>query len=155
AYLSVQSIPGSRRSFRQLMVDIRDRYSRQVLFDPIGRHGQERLGRSSAVIVGCGAPGAIHAETLARARVSRPKLMDRDFVEESNLHRQLIFEESDASQRLPKSVAAARRINRINSSIEVEAIIEDVSRNNIEDLVNGAQVILDGTDNFETRFLIN
>jgi len=132
-----------------------DRYSRQVLFDGIGPRGQERLAASTAVIVGCGALGAIHAETLARAGVGRLVLVDRDFVEESNLHRQLMFDESDAKQRLPKAVAAARRINRINSSVQVEPVVTDVSYENIEDLVKGAEVILDGTDNFETRFLIN
>ena len=137
------------------MIQAQDRYSRQVLFDPIGRQGQDRLGKSSAVIIGCGALGAIHAETLARAGVGRLKLVDRDFVEESNLHRQLMFEESDASERLPKAIAAGRRINRINSSIEVEPVVADVNRDNIEDLLCGAEVILDGTDNFETRFLIN
>jgi adenylyltransferase/sulfurtransferase len=137
------------------MVGEHDRYSRQVLFEPIGRQGQDRLGKSSAVIIGCGALGAIHAETLARAGLARITLVDRDFVEESNLHRQLMFEESDARQRLPKAVAAARRINRINSSVNVQPVVADVSCDNIEDLVDGSHVILDGTDNFETRFLIN
>src|SRR5215831_17136681 len=137
------------------MLQNNDRYSRQVLFDPIGRQGQDRLGKSSAVIIGCGALGAIHAETLARAGVGRLRLVDRDFVEESNLHRQLMFEESDARGRLPKAVAAARRISRVNSSIEVESIVADVGYDNVEDMIAGADVILDGTDNFETRFLIN
>jgi molybdopterin/thiamine biosynthesis adenylyltransferase len=137
------------------MADLHERYSRQVLFDPIGRSGQERLSQSSAVIIGCGALGSIQAEILARAGVGRLRLVDRDFVEESNLHRQLMFEEADANDRLPKSVAAGRRINRINSSVKVEPLVADVSCENVEDLVRGSDIILDGTDNFETRFLIN
>jgi len=132
-----------------------DRYSRQALFGPIGLHGQDRLSKSTAVIIGCGALGGIHIETLARAGLGRLRLVDRDFVEESNLQRQLMFEESDAEHRLPKAVAAARRVNRINSSIDVEPVVVDAGADNIEDLIQGADVILDGTDNFEIRFLIN
>ncbi len=136
-------------------MSIEERYSRQILFAGIGREGQERLAASRAVIIGCGALGAIQAETFARAGVGRLTLVDRDFVEQSNLQRQIMFEESDACNRLPKSIAAARRISRVNSSIEVEAIVEDVNFENIEDIIRGADVVLDGTDNFETRFLIN
>jgi adenylyltransferase/sulfurtransferase len=132
-----------------------DRYSRQVLFDPIGSQGQDRLRESTAVVIGCGALGGIHIETLSRAGLGRLRLVDRDFVEESNLQRQLMFEESDAEERLPKAVAAARRIKRINSSIDVEPVVVDAGSDNIEDLIQGADVILDGTDNFEIRFLIN
>jgi adenylyltransferase/sulfurtransferase len=132
-----------------------ERYSRQVLFGGIGEAGQQRLLGSRAVIIGCGALGAVQAETLARAGVGRLRLVDRDFVEESNLQRQIMFEESDAAQRLPKAVAAARRMARVNSSIEVEPVVEDVSFDNIEELIAGSDVVLDGTDNFETRFLIN
>ena len=132
-----------------------DRYSRQALFGPIGLHGQDRLSKSTAVIIGCGALGGIHIETLARAGLGHLRLVDRDFVEESNLQRQLMFEESDAEHRLPKAVAAAGRVNRINSSIDVEPVVVDAGADNIEDLIQGADVILDGTDNFEIRFLIN
>lgn len=132
-----------------------DRYSRQVLFSGIGEEGQERLARSTAVIIGCGALGAIQAETLARAGVGRLLLVDRDFVEESNLQRQIIFDETDASERLPKSVAAARRIARVNSAIQVEPVVADVNFDNIEEIIAGADIVMDGTDNFETRFLIN
>jgi molybdopterin/thiamine biosynthesis adenylyltransferase len=137
------------------MVLSQDRYSRQVLFEPIGRRGQDRLGKSSAVIIGCGALGAIHAETLARAGVGRLRVVDRDFVEDSNLQRQLMFEETDANERLPKSIAAARRIGRVNSAVTVEPVVADVNYENVEDLVRGTDIILDGTDNFEARFLIN
>ncbi|HEX8184438.1 MAG TPA: ThiF family adenylyltransferase [Blastocatellia bacterium] len=134
---------------------IDDRYSRQVLFAPIGEAGQARLARSKVVIIGCGALGAVQAETLARAGVGHLTLVDRDFVEESNLQRQVMFEESDACERLPKPVASARRIARVNSSVEVEPIVTDVNFENVEELIAGADVVLDGTDNFETRYLIN
>lgn len=133
----------------------KDRYSRQILFTEIGETGQERLARSTAVIIGCGALGAVQAETLGRAGVGRLLLVDRDFVEESNLQRQIIFEETDATERLPKAIAAARRLARVNSAIEVEALVGDVNFENIEEIIDGADVVLDGTDNFETRFLIN
>ena len=134
---------------------IDERYSRQILFEGIKESGQRRLAGSKAVIIGCGALGAIQAETLARAGVGRLALVDRDFVEQSNLQRQIMFEESDASQRLPKAVAAARRIARVNSKIEVEPVVADANFENIEEIIAGADVALDGTDNFETRFLIN
>jgi adenylyltransferase/sulfurtransferase len=132
-----------------------ERYSRQILFEGIGEEGQARLGRSKAVIIGCGALGAVQAETLARAGVGRLVLVDRDVVEESNLQRQIMFEESDALNRLPKAVAAASRIARVNSDTRVDPIVTDVSFENIEEIIAGADVVLDGTDNFETRFLIN
>src|SRR5262245_46680334 len=99
-------------------MSLTERYSRQILFDAIGESGQQRLHKARAVIVGCGALGAVQAETLARAGVGSLLLVDRDFVEESNLQRQIMFEESDAKERLPKAVAAARRINRVNSDIQ-------------------------------------
>ena len=132
-----------------------DRYSRQLLFTGIGREGQVRLGQSSVVIIGCGALGAMQAEMLARAGVGRLRLIDRDFVEESNLHRQIMFEERDAAERVPKAVAAAARISRINSETLVEPVVRDVNYTNIEYLIRDTDVILDGTDNFETRYLIN
>lgn len=134
---------------------IEERYSRQALFPPIGHAGQARIDGAKVVIVGCGALGAVQAETLARAGVGRLILVDRDFVEESNLQRQIMFEESDARERLPKSVAAARRIARVNSRVRVEPVVTDVSFENVEELIAGADVVLDGTDNFETRYLIN
>jgi molybdopterin/thiamine biosynthesis adenylyltransferase len=136
-------------------MEIPERYSRQILFDGIGRSGQQNLARSRVVIIGCGALGATCAETLARAGVGGLILVDRDFVEESNLQRQIMFEESDARARLPKAVAAARRIARVNSEIKVEPIVADVNFQNIEEIVARADLIMDGTDNFETRFLIN
>jgi len=132
-----------------------DRYSRQRLFAPIGEAGQARLAEARVVIIGCGALGAMQAETLARAGVGRLTLVDRDFVEESNLQRQIMFEEADARERLPKAVAAARRISRVNSDVQVDAVVADVNFENIEELIANADLVIDGTDNFETRYLIN
>lgn len=132
-----------------------ERYSRQVLFDKIGREGQEKLLASRVLIVGCGALGASHAEMLSRAGVGRLRIVDRDFVEYTNLQRQTLFSESDAADRLPKAVAAKNRIARINSEVEVEAIVADVNNSNVESLIDGCDVVLDGTDNFQIRYLLN
>jgi molybdopterin/thiamine biosynthesis adenylyltransferase len=133
----------------------RDRYSRQILFAEIGERGQERLLASHAVIVGCGALGSMQALALARAGVGRLTIIDRDYVDESNLQRQFLFEESDAAEAIPKAVAAARRLQRINSAIHVRSVVADLNPTNAEELLADAGVILDGTDNFETRYLIN
>jgi len=133
----------------------RQRYSRQILFAGIGESGQEALLRSHAVIVGCGALGSFHAAALARAGVGALTIIDRDYVEPSNLHRQWLFEESDAEEALPKAAAAQRRIAGINSSVRVRGIVADLTAGNIEELVRDAGVLLDGTDNFDTRYLIN
>jgi molybdopterin/thiamine biosynthesis adenylyltransferase len=133
----------------------RERYSRQILFPGIGEAGQEALLRAHAVIVGCGALGSFHAAALARAGVGRLTIVDRDYVEPSNLQRQWLFEESDAAESLPKAVAAQKRIAAINSSISVRAAVADLTASNVEDLLNEAGLILDGTDNFDTRYLIN
>jgi adenylyltransferase/sulfurtransferase len=132
-----------------------ERYSRQILFSEIGEAGQQRLLESSAVIVGCGALGTALANLLVRAGVGKLRIVDRDFVEPSNLQRQALFEESDALEALPKAVAAERRLRAINSGVSVEGIVADVSPKNAEELLRGFPVILDGTDNFETRFLLN
>lgn len=133
----------------------REKYSRQILFAPIGVGGQERLLESRAVILGCGALGAAQAQALVRAGVGTLRIVDRDFVEESNLHRQMLFDEADARESLPKAVAAERKLRGINSDVHVEGIVADVDSRNIEDLVKGFQVILDATDNFEARYLLN
>jgi molybdopterin/thiamine biosynthesis adenylyltransferase len=132
-----------------------DRYSRQILFNGIGTAGQRRLAESRALIIGCGALGSAQAESLARAGVGRLRIADRDFVESSNLQRQTMFTESDARERLPKAIAAANHIGEINSEVEVEAEIVDVNHSNIEQLIQDCDVVLDGTDNFATRYLIN
>jgi molybdopterin/thiamine biosynthesis adenylyltransferase len=132
-----------------------ERYSRQILFSEIGEAGQTRLLESSAVMVGCGALGTALANLLVRAGVGKLRIVDRDFVEPSNLQRQTLFEESDAQEALPKAVAAERRLRAINSGVLVEGIVADVSSKNAEELLGGFPLILDGTDNFETRFLLN
>ncbi|MEQ1645267.1 MAG: ThiF family adenylyltransferase [Pyrinomonadaceae bacterium] len=132
-----------------------ERYSRQILFREIGRKGQEKLLNSRVLLVGCGALGAAHAEMLARAGVGKLRIVDRDFVEFTNLQRQTLFKESDAAERLPKAVAAKTRIAEINSEIEVEAIVADVNNSNIESLIDGCDLVIDGTDNFQVRYLVN
>lgn len=132
-----------------------ERYSRQILFNEIGKAGQEKLLNSRVLLVGCGALGASHAEMLARAGVGRLRIVDRDFVEFTNLQRQTLFKESDAAERLPKAVAAKMRISEINSEIDVESIVADVNNSNIESLIEGCDLVLDGTDNFQIRYLLN
>jgi molybdopterin-synthase adenylyltransferase len=131
------------------------RYSRQVRFALLGEEGQRRIRAAHVAIVGCGALGTVQAEALARAGVGRLRLIDRDFVEWSNLQRQFLFEETDAAEGLPKAVAAARRLARVNAEAEVEPIVADLVPANALDLFEDVDLILDGTDNFETRFLIN
>jgi molybdopterin/thiamine biosynthesis adenylyltransferase len=132
-----------------------ERYSRQILFSGIGKEGQRQLLESRALIVGCGALGSAHAESLARAGVGKLRIADRDFVEASNLQRQTMFTERDAAERIPKAVAAANHIHDLNAEIEVEPEIVDVNHSNIERLIEDCDVVLDGTDNFATRYLIN
>jgi adenylyltransferase/sulfurtransferase len=131
------------------------RYSRQELFAGLGREGQERLRRARVLVVGVGALGSASAETMVRAGLGRVTLVDRDFVEESNLQRQSLFEEDDAARGLPKAVAAEARLRRINSEVEVKGIVGDVDAANVSALVGEADLVLDGTDNFDTRFLLN
>ena len=132
-----------------------DRYSRQVLFSGIGIEGQRKLLQSRALLIGCGALGSSHAESLARAGVGKLRIVDRDFVEASNLQRQTMFTERDADERIPKAVAAAKHLREINRDIEVDSQIADVNHSNIESLIKNCDVVLDGTDNFATRYLIN
>lgn len=132
-----------------------EKYSRQILFAPLGRDGQQKLHDAQVLIIGCGALGTAQANALVRAGVGRLRVIDRDYVEESNLQRQLLFDEADAKQSLPKAVAAERHLRRLNSDVEVEGVIADIDSFSIEAYVRGFDLILDGTDNFETRFLIN
>ncbi|MEL7496655.1 MAG: ThiF family adenylyltransferase [Planctomycetota bacterium] len=131
------------------------RYSRQTRFAELGEHGQRRLGYSHAAIVGCGALGSVIANTLTRAGVGRIKLIDRDVVELSNLQRQVLYTESDVAEGLPKAIAAANHLRGINSSVEVEPVVADVTAGNIESICDSVDLVLDGSDNFEIRFLIN
>ena len=135
--------------------DLYEKYSRQVLFAPLGLEGQERLMASSAVLVGCGALGATLASLLVRAGIGRLRIIDRDFVEPSNLQRQPLFEESDAREALPKAVAAERRLRAANSSVTVDGVVADLTAANADRMLAGFPLMLDGTDNFETRFLLN
>jgi len=132
-----------------------DRFSRQVRFAPFGTEGQENLRVATAVVVGCGALGTVQASLLVRAGIGTIRLIDRDYVEENNLQRQLLYTEADARQGLPKAEAARRHLLEANSEVRIEAHIADLNPENAGDLLSGASVILDGTDNFETRFLIN
>jgi molybdopterin/thiamine biosynthesis adenylyltransferase len=132
-----------------------DRYSRQVLFAEIGSEGQKQLASSRVVIVGCGATGSALASSLARSGVGMLRILDRDYVEPSNLQRQSLFDENDARESLPKAVAAARQIARFNSQVLAEPQVADLTPANVDNLLGGVDLILDGTDNFETRYLVN
>jgi adenylyltransferase/sulfurtransferase len=136
-------------------LELDDRYSRQVLFPKIGEEGQKKLALARVVVVGCGATGSAVASLLARSGVGTLRILDRDYVEPSNLQRQSLFDEYDARESLPKAVAAARQIARFNSQIVVEPHVADLIPTNVENLLGGADLILDGTDNFETRYLVN
>lgn len=132
-----------------------NRYSRQTIFPEIGKEGQEKLKNGFAVVIGCGALGTVIASALVRAGVGRVRIIDRDFIEYHNLQRQILFDEEDIKNNLPKAAAAEKRLKKINSEIEIEGIVSDVNYTNIEKFIQGADVILDGLDNFETRLLIN
>jgi adenylyltransferase/sulfurtransferase len=131
------------------------RYSRQIRFSGIGEAGQAKIRAARVAIVGCGALGSFQAEALARAGVGMLRLIDRDYVEESNLQRQFLYDESDAAESIPKAAAARRRLLKVNSEVEIQAEVADLTPANIDDLLEEIDLILDGTDNFETRYLIN
>ena len=131
------------------------RYSRQLLFSGIGAEGQRSLAIARVAIVGCGATGSALASLLSRAGVGTIRIVDRDYVEPSNLQRQSLFDESDAAESLPKAIAAARKIAAFNSQIVIDPHVADLTPSNIAALLEGMQLVLDGTDNFETRYLIN
>jgi molybdopterin/thiamine biosynthesis adenylyltransferase len=138
-----------------MSLELEDRYSRQVLFAGIGAAGQKRLAQARVAIVGCGATGSAVASLLARSGVGMLRIVDRDYVEPSNLQRQSLFDEHDAQESLPKAVAAARQIARFNSQVAVEPHVADLTPANVEALLSGVELVLDGTDNFETRYLVN
>lgn len=135
--------------------DSAERYSRQVRFHEWGEEGQRILSAATIVIVGCGALGTFHAAALARAGVGKLRLIDRDYVELSNLQRQWLYDEVSAQLVLPKAVAARQEIARVNHTVTVEAVVDDLTANSVEEHLSGADLVLDGTDNFETRFLVN
>ena len=132
-----------------------DRYVRQMRYPPVGEEGQQKLSQGRALICGCGALGSVLANTLARAGVGNLRLVDRDFLETNNLQRQVLYDEQDVAAGIPKAIAAQTRLQAINSQINIEAVVTDVDHTNIGDLLDQVDVILDGTDNFETRFLLN
>ena len=136
-------------------MDELDRYSRQMLLPEIGREGQRLISTSRAVVVGCGALGTVQASLLVRAGTGETVLIDRDYVEASNLQRQCLFDERDAADGTPKAIAAARSLRQANSEVAVVAVVKDLTASNAEGLLEGADVILDGTDNYEARYLIN
>jgi molybdopterin/thiamine biosynthesis adenylyltransferase len=132
-----------------------DRYRRQMRFAPLGEAGQHRLRSARVLVCGCGALGTVISDQLVRAGVGFVRIVDRDFLETDNLHRQVLFDERDVAEQLPKAVAAARRLSQINSDMEIDAVVADVSAANIATLADDVQLIVDGTDNFETRYLVN
>ncbi len=135
--------------------DFVDRYSRQIMYEPIGAGGQRKLAGARVLLVGCGALGTNLAQTLVRAGVGYLRICDRDYIERNNLQRQQLFDEDDLALNLPKAVAATKKLRRMNPSVTVEAEVVDVNHRNIERLAEGADLLLDGTDNFEARYLIN
>ncbi len=138
-----------------MSLDHDERYSRQILFRGIGAEGQKRLSAARVAVVGCGATGSAVSALLARAGVGTIRIIDRDYVEPSNLQRQTLFDEADARESIPKAIAAARRIAAFNSRIVVEPKVADLTPENTDSLLEGVELILDGTDNFETRYLVN
>jgi molybdopterin/thiamine biosynthesis adenylyltransferase len=132
-----------------------DRYRRQMRFAPLGEDGQRRLATARVLVCGCGALGSVASDLLVRAGVGLVRIVDRDFLEADNLHRQVLFDETDVAEELPKAVAAARRLAKINSSITIEPVVADVTAANIRSLADDVDAIVDGTDNFETRYLLN
>ena len=132
-----------------------ERYSRQIRFGPIGEAGQQRLAASRVLIIGLGALGTVAADQIVRAGVGFVRLVDRDFVELSNLQRQSLFDEEDIQQNLPKAIAAETKLRRVNSSVQIEAKVDDVNPSNVEDYLSDVDLVLDALDNFETRFVVN
>lgn len=134
---------------------ILDRYRRQMRFAPLGEEGQRRLCHGRVLVCGCGALGSVVADTLVRSGVGFVRIVDRDFVDLDNLHRQVLFDETDAAEQLPKAVAAVRRLGRVNSQVQIEPLVADLNAENICRLADDVALIVDGTDNFETRYLVN
>lgn len=137
------------------VVTMENRYSRQILLPEIGTEGQSKLAASSVLVLGCGALGTVISETMVRAGVGKIHIVDRDIVEVSNLQRQVLFDENDALKKMPKAHAAAIKLRAINSAIEVEGTVADLNAKNVEALISDASLVLDGTDNMETRYLLN
>lgn len=152
---STDTTVASDNAFAARGLTAEQRYTRQTLFAGLGRAGQERLIRSRVLIAGCGALGSVLANSLARAGVGYLRLVDRDFVEGNNLQRQVLYDEHDALEGLPKAIAAKQALGRINSLVTVDAHVADITSDSIEPLLDGIDVVLDGSDNFEVRYLLN
>ena len=135
--------------------NVLERYSRQILFKNIGKDGQKKLASKCVVIAGCGALGSVSANSLVRGGVGKLIIIDRDFVEESNLQRQIIFDENDVQNDVPKAIAAKDKLQKINSNVVIEAYVSDINYSNVEDLLKDCDIVIDGLDNFETRYLLN
>jgi molybdopterin/thiamine biosynthesis adenylyltransferase len=132
-----------------------ERYSRQILFQHIDGNSQKKLINSTVLLIGCGALGTVSSSYLVRAGIGELRIIDRDFIEENNLQRQILFDEDDILENIPKAVAAQKKLQRINSNVKVEGIVTDINYSNIDELTKDVDIIIDGTDNFETRFLVN
>ena len=132
-----------------------DRYSRQTRFAPIGEEGQKRIAAARVAVIGMGALGSVAADLLVRAGVGFVRIIDRDFVEMSNLQRQSLYDENDVRQNLPKAAAAEAKLRRVNSSVTIEAVVDDVNPSTVEDYIADVDLVLDALDNFETRFVVN
>ncbi len=144
-----------KTSLKDDISSLSDRYSRQVLFGPIGIKGQEMLAKSKIAIIGCGGLGSVLSSNMTRAGAGTLRIIDKDRLELSNLQRQLLFDEIDVKKKTPKVEAARNKLIKINSDIQIEAIFDEVDENNISDLIDGFDLVLDGTDNFKTRLVIN
>jgi molybdopterin-synthase adenylyltransferase len=144
-----------RKNYLRQLLNMTNRYLKQILLEEIGEEGQKMLNDSSAVVAGCGALGSVISNGLVRCGVGRVTIVDRDFIELDNLPRQMLFDEEDIKRGLPKAIAAAEKLRHINSEITIEPVVADLTAENIEKIIRGADIVLDGTDNFETRFLIN
>jgi molybdopterin/thiamine biosynthesis adenylyltransferase len=137
------------------MTDHLSRYVRQLIFPGIGREGQQRLLDAHVVLVGCGADGTVIADRLVRSGIGHLTIVDRDFIELNNLQRQVLYDEDDLANNLPKAIAAERKLRRINSQVDIQGLVADLNPENAEDLLTGADLVMDGTDNFEARYIIN
>ena len=148
-------MPTPQESSMSSTIDQSRRYIRQSIFAPIGKSGQDQIGAARVVLVGCGALGSAIADQLVRSGIGSIRLIDRDFVEIHNLQRQSLYSEDDVERRTPKAIAAYERLSRVNSQITIEPVVDDLTSGNVDRLLGGFDLIIDGTDNFETRYLIN
>jgi len=146
------------RRLHKLSIDFeyfKERYSKQILFDPIGEKGQKKLYESRVVLIGCGGLGTVLSNNMVRAGIGNLKIIDKDKVELSNLQRQVLFDEEDVNMKIPKALAAKKKLSKINSTVNIEAVVQEINNKNIGDFIKDVDLVLDGTDNFSTRLIIN